>query len=450
MNKLSLRIIGVFCLTMAIMASCLGNDSSIVPEPNKPDNPTPTPESEVETKIPVIVIETEKHAPIADKSNYVTCSVKITDEDKLYTDGVPFEGTGRIRGRGNSTWTMPKKPYKIKLDNKAQLLGMSTDKEWALLANYSDRSLLRNTTAFEISRIAGMDWTPRSRNVELYLNGTYLGVYQLTEHVKVSKERCNLNLVEEDATELEDLMADYLMELDFHFDASHQFHTEIASLPLMFKDPETPNHEQFEYVQNAFNRAEAALYGTNFLDPEMGYRNYIDVESFLKYYVVHELSKNCDGNMRGSCYLALKSDGKVYQPFVWDFDIAFGNANHITWEQGASSTGPDGWYIKTCSPWFNRFFMDPAFVAELKGKWNTLKPQLDKLPDYIQQQADQLKYAAARNFRAVSAGGAGWSLHDEIWPNYQDRGSYAAEVAFLKNFVTTRLKWLDENINGLE
>jgi spore coat protein CotH len=218
----------------------------------------------------------------------------------------------------------------------------------------------------------------------------------------------------------------------------------------MFKDPETPNHEQFEYVQNAFNRAEAALYGTNFLDPEMGYRNYIDVESFLKYYVVQELSKNCDGNMRGSCYLALKSDGKVYQPFVWDFDIAFGNANHITWEQGASSTGPDGWYIKTCSPWFNRFFMDPAFVAELKEKWNTLKPQLDKLPDYIQQQADQLKYAAARNFRAVSAGGAGWSLHDEIWPNYQDRGSYAAEVAFLKNFVTTRLKWLDENINGLE
>ena len=450
MNNLNLKYVALALLTplaCAVLSACSNKDNTILPEPVQPVNPTPTPVAE--TKIPVVTIETENHATINDKENYINCSVIINDDGKLYTDGTPFSGSGRIRGRGNSTWIMPKKPYKIKLDNKAKLLGMSTDNEWVLLANYSDRSLLRNSTAFEISRIVGMDWTPRSRNVELYLNNTYLGVYQLAEHVKVSEERCNLNLVDVSATETADLQADYLMELDFHFDASHQFHTSYASLPLMFKNPETPNEAQFEYVRSCFNRAEAVLYGDSFLDPEAGYSQYIDVDSFLKYYIVQELSKNCDGNMRGSCYLALKGDGKVYQPFVWDFDIALGNCNYIDSQQGASSTGPDGWYIKTCSPWFNRFFLDPTFVSALKQKWNTLKPQLDKLPDFIQEQVNQMKYAIGRNFSSTGTGGAGWSIHGEIWPNYEDRGSYDAEVRFLKNFITTRLHWLDEHINAL-
>lgn len=170
-------------------------------------------------------------------------------------------------------------------------------------------------------------------------------------------------------------------------DEDYKFRTNIADLPLMFKDPKKPNQEQFDYVQNCFNRAETALYSESFLDSELGYKQYIDIDSFLKFYIVQELSKNVDGNMRGSCYMALKSDGKIYQPFVWDFDIAFGNAKHITWEQGADSAGPDGWFIKTCSPWFDRFFLDPAFVSALKKKWNSLKPQLDKLPDFIQEQA---------------------------------------------------------------
>ncbi len=448
-NLISLKHIWITLFVLiawSILGSCSDNEDKVYPEqPEQPENPLPV----TEKKIPVIVIETEEHAEITDKENYVNCSVKIVDEDKLYTDGTVFSETGGIRGRGNTTWVMPKKPYKIKLDNKAKLLGMSTDKEWALLANYSDRSLLRNTTAFEISRIVGMDWTPRSRNVELYLNDTYIGVYQLTEHVKVSKERCNLNIVDENATKAEYLLADYLIELDHYFDEDYKFRTNIADLPLMFKDPKKPNQEQFDYVQNCFNRAETALYSESFLDSELGYKQYIDIDSFLKFYIVQELSKNVDGNMRGSCYMALKSDGKIYQPFVWDFDIAFGNAKHITWEQGASSAGPDGWYVKTCSPWFDRLFMDPAFVSALKKKWNSLKPQLDKLPDFIQEQANLLEAAAGRNFKNVSADGAGWSIHREIWPNFEDRGSYAAEVEFLKNFVIERLEWLDEHINAL-
>ena len=400
-------------------------------------------------RIPRIYINTENEAEIKDKENYVKSVVRIEDPDKLYTDGTVFEGSAGVRGRGNSTWGMPKKPYRIKLDEKAKLLGMSTDKNWALLANYSDKSLLRNVTAFEISRIVDMKWTPKSVSVEFYLNGTYQGVYCLTEQVRVSSERLDLDLVTDQDISGEALTGDYFMELDFHFDEGARFKTDLKELPMMFKDPEEPTAEQFEYVKNFYNTAETVLYSENFKDAENGYRKYIDVESFIKYYIVQELSKNCDGNMRGSCYMSLTRNGKIDQPVVWDFDIAFGNANHITWEQGASSTGPEGWYIKTCSPWFDRFFEDPQFVQELKAKWNAVKPQLELLPQFIQDHADRLQYASKRNFSPKKDGGAGWDIHEVMWPNYIDRGSYDNEIKFLKDFVVKRLAWLDRNINDL-
>ena len=146
-------------------------------------------------RIPRVYIITEENAPILDKENYVTSTVKVEDIDKYYSDEVTFTSTAGVRGRGNSTWGQPKKPYRIKLDKKAVLLGMSNDKDWALLANYFDKTLLRNITAFEIAKIAEMNWTPSSISVDFYLNDVYQGVYTLTEHVKVSKERLDMELV---------------------------------------------------------------------------------------------------------------------------------------------------------------------------------------------------------------------------------------------------------------
>jgi len=399
-------------------------------------------------RIPTIYIDTENKASIIDKENYVRTSVRIEDPDKMYTDGKSFSSEGGIRGRGNSTWGMPKRPYRIKLDNKASLLGLSNDKDWALLANYADKTLLRNVTAFEISRIADMSWTPSSLSVELYLNGYYQGVYCLTEHVKVSKERLNIDLVKSTDNSGEALTGDYFLELDFHADEKH-FKTALKQLPIMYKDPDEPTSQQEEYVQNYFNTAERVLYSSEFTDPDEGYRKYIDMESFINYYIIHELSKNVDGNMRGSCYLSLRRNGKIEQPLVWDFDIAFGNANHITTEQGASSVGWDGWYIKTHSPWFDQFFKDPVFVQALKSRWNQLKPELDQLPSYIREHAKELDEAQKRNFASRENGGAGWNINEVMWPNYIDRGSYGAEIDYLVTFVEKRLEWLNTNINGL-
>ena len=395
--------------------------------------------------IPSVYINTRAGAPILDKGNYVEATIRI-DGDGKYDN---FEGATSIRGRGNSTWEMPKKPYKLKLDKEAPLFGMNSHREWAVLANYFDKTFLRNITAFEISRIAEMSWTPSSVSFELYLNEAYQGVYTMTEQVTVSKDRFDNELVKPTDISGEALTGGYSLELDFHFDEAYKFKTERAKLPIMFKDPKKPTVEQFNYVQSYYNLAEEVLYSENYRDSENGYRKYIDVESFINYYIVQELSKNVDGNMRGSCFMAIRRNGKIEQPLVWDFDLAFGNADYITWEQGATSAGWDGWYIKTCSPWFDRLFEDPQFVEELKDRWNELKPQLDKLPSFIKEHALMLDDAQTRNFSTKETNGAGWDINKVDWNTSRVSGSYKAEINYLVTFVEKRIGWLDSNINKL-
>lgn len=399
--------------------------------------------------IPKVYINTTGGAPILNREDYVTSTIKIEDLDKYYSSEVEFTSTAGIRGRGNSTWGLPKKPYRIKLDSKASLLGMSTDKDWALLANYLDKSLLRNLTAFEISRKAEMSWTPASISVDFYLNGIYQGVYTLTEHVKVSGERLDMTVVKSSDNSGEALTGGYLLELDFHYDEPYKFKTDRERLPIMFKDPDEPTTEQFTYVQNFYNNAENVLYSENFKDPVEGYRKYLDVKSFINYFIVQEIAKNVDGNMRGSCYMAIRKNSKIEMPLVWDFDIAFGNADHITWEQGATSAEYDGWFIKTCSPWYDRLFEDPTFVAEVKKRWNELKPSLEEIPNYLHTQSLLIKEAQVRNFSPKANGGAGWDITKVEWNTKRLRGSYDAELIYLENFIEKRIDWLDTNINKL-
>jgi hypothetical protein len=402
-------------------------------------------------RLPKVYVNVEGNQEYSDdeKENYKNITLRVLDSDNYYTTNTDFIAKGEMKGRGNSTWYgVPKKPFRIKLEEKSSLLGMSNDKNWALLANYYDKTLLRNITAFEISKIAELSWTPKSLSVDYYMNGTYRGVYTLTEHVRISDERLDMDIVSPEDSSGDALTGDYFLELDFHFDEPYKFKTDRNKLPIMFKDPEEPTTNQFDYVRDFFNTAEEVLYSENFTDPVEGYRKYIDVPSFINYYIVQELSKNVDGNLRGSCYMALRNKGKIEFPLVWDFDLAFGNADHITWEQGALSREWDGWYIKTQSPWFDRLFEDTQFVSELKNRWNELKPELNKVPDFIREHAKLLDESQDRNF-SPKPYGAGWSITKPEWNTSIIRGSYDKEVEYLIYFVEKRLEWLDTNIKGL-
>ena len=202
--------------------------------------------------IPVVYITTKNSAPIVDKKNYVSGSIKIIDSEKLYSDVEVFTADMGIRGRGNSTWSFPKKPWKVKLNSKASLLGMPADKEWALLANYADRTLIRNIVAMKLSEICGFSWTPRMRSVEVFLNGKYQGVYTLCEHKKVSSDRVDIDLVGENDNEGDAVTGGYYLEIEEQQDETTCWWTSMG-VPMMFSDPEEPTAQQLAYVKGLFD-----------------------------------------------------------------------------------------------------------------------------------------------------------------------------------------------------
>ena len=405
-------------------------------------------------QVPVIRINTDNAAPVLDKKNYVKGTVVIEDPAEMYWDTprVEFKMTkDGIRGRGNSTWDMPKKPYKLKFDSKVSIFGLGEDKEWVLLANYADKTLLRNVVAMKLSEIVGMPWTPAMLPVEVYLNGSYLGCYTFSEHKKVSKHRVDLDIVGESDNSGDAVTGDYYMEIEQNQDETTCFYTQVCGIPMMFSDPEVPTDAQLQYVKDYFRQAETALRSSNFTDPAAGWQKYIDIETFAKAYLVNELTKNIDGNMRKSSFITKKKNEKLQMYHLWDYDLALGNCNYLDDEFGASD-GPEGWFIKDYtwarySPlgyhhqWFTILTKDPAFCAKVKEIWNAHYDELKNIPGFIDQMAVYMKDAQQRNF-------VKWNiLNTYVWPNVVVPGSYQGEIDYLKAFYKTRFNWLDSRFN---
>ena len=394
-------------------------------------------EMERRQNIPVIHIKTKNSAPILNKKDYVDGTITISDPEKLYSDVAEFSAEMGIRGRGNSTWSFPKKPWKVKLKEKASLLGMPADKEWALLANYADRTLVRNIVAMKLSEICGFSWTPRMHSVEVYLNGKYQGVYTLCEHKKVSSDRVDIDVVGEDVTGGDAITGGYYLEIEEQQDETTCWWTSMG-VPMMFSDPEEPNSEQLAYVKILFESFEQALWAKDYSQTS-GYPKYIDVDSFVDYYIVQELTKNIDGNLRKSSFITKERGKKMEMYHLWDFDLTLGNCGYF-W--GNVGNGPENFWIKL-DKWYPHLFADPAFVDKVQKRWNELKPEFDKIPEFIDEQTFYLAKAQERNFKV-------WSIWESVdWVYFPSLGSYEKEVDYLKEFYTKRLEWLDTELNKL-
>ena len=416
---------------------------SLRPDHEKPEQPTPeppTPEPPAtdplhdkaipsDFRIPVVHITTEDGKAIDSKEDYVKASFRFEDPSRFYTDQGTVEVTGKIKGRGNTTWGMPKKPYRIKLDEKARLFGFPGDKDWILLANYSDKTLLRNILAMEISRLCGMSWTPRMLSVDVYLNGEYIGVYTFCDHKEVAPDRVNIEV----ATET-DIEGGYYLEIEEAMDEPVCFKT-VWDTPVMFHEPEKPTEAQQRYVKEWFNGFEHALERVQG-EHDYAYRSYIDIPSFINYYIIQEITKNPDGNVRKSTYLT-KEKGKPLEMYhVWDFDITLGNCDYTDFEK------PEGWQMRYVK-WYNQLFFDPDFKKAVVDRWNELYSiLLTQVPAFLDRQHALLAGAEARNFDR-------WQiLGVKVWPNYYAFPTYGQEYAFLKEFYEARLAWLNNRING--
>ncbi len=373
----------------------------------------------LEPYLPFLKISTDDMQPVDTKEDWINGHAILNDNGTI-TD----LGNLEIKGRGNTTWNFPKKPYTLKLDAKQSVLGMQSNKRWVLLANYSDKTLLRTTFAFDLglSVFNNLKWTPNSRMVEVVLNNNYIGVYQIVEQIRMDKNRVDIDLDK----------GEFLLEVNASLDEKFNF-TTTRGVPFSFKEPEEPGVSQFDSIKSKIQEVENIIYSNDFANEINGYAKYIDVASFIDWYLVNEFTKNNDAIFWKSVYMFYK-DNKIFMGPLWDFDISSGN-NTMN-----GCDNPEDYYIRN-SKWISRLFEDPKFALKVKYRWNEKKSELLNEISNISFNASRLTNAANNNFKR-------WDiLNTEVWPNRIVTGSYNGEVSELSNWLNKRYNWLNSNIN---
>lgn len=325
----------------------------------------------------------------------------------------------------------------MKFNKKKSLINLPDDKQWVLLANYYDATLIRNDLALYIgNELTSLDWTPHYQHIDFMLNGQYKGIYQLGEKVKVSKGRVNVG---DDG---------FLMEIDQRAlteEDARYFTVNNLAMPINIKEPEVEyDDEDYNYVKAFVQEAEAVLYSDNFTDPEEGWQKYMDINSFVDWYLVNEISKNADAcNLFSSCYMNLKRGGKLKMGPLWDFDIAFaGYPEAFSATSYAKAINPEGFWLKY-SQWFSRFFKDPAFVAKVKERYNVIYDNRTRLFTHIDEKAASIK-------PKVFEDNALWGTICDTSSSVEEvESAYQEEIDNMKSWLEARLIWLYDNINAL-
>jgi hypothetical protein len=419
------------------------------------------------SNLPVVVIKTLNGNYIPDEpktlahmgiiDNGVGIRNNVTDPFNIY-DG--FIG---IETRGSSSQTFPKLQYAIELrseagtDSSASLLGMPAEEDWILFGPWNDKSLIRDALAYKMGRDMGR-YAPRTRFCELVLNDSLMGIYVLIEKIKQGVDRVDVSKLGAGENSGDDVTGGYIIKIDkFSGVAGGGFTSNYLpdngqtyqQIFFQYHYPETQSitFQQQNYIRQYISNFESVLKSEDFDKAEQGYRTYIDVESFIDFMIMNEVSKNVDG-YRLSTFLHKDKNskgGKLKMGPIWDFNLGYGNANYCT---SGEETGfvynfnsvcqDDFWLIPF---WWKRFLQDPNYKRALVARWQELRrgkfatenihAYIDSVVTVLDQEAQQ------RNFHEWPVLGT-W-----VWPNLYVGATYLDEVEFLKNWVSNRMEWLD-------
>ncbi|ANI90160.1 hypothetical protein A9P82_13220 [Arachidicoccus ginsenosidimutans] len=388
------------------------------------------------TGLPIVYINTNNQS-INSKDVGVSGTFIIDSNDVRFSS---YSGDAAFYLHGNTTASYPKRPYKVKLSSKASLLGMPSGKKWILLANYVDKTLLRNYLALRISQMFGMFYTPRSRFVELVLNGTYVGNYQLIEQINIDKNRLNIKEMDDDDISGKSSTGGYLIEADNKDeDNDHmRFTTSLEKNSFIIHDPSDSIAQQTAYIASYFDSTENALYASNFTDSVNGYRKYLSPASFAEYFWVNELTKNNDAGFWTSTYLYKDRNSLLNMGPVWDFDIAIGNTDDN------NNGNAEGWWIRN-QAWFSRLFQDSSFTEVTIAEWQSIRDSLNSLNNTIDSMTDYLHQSEVENFKK-------WDTMNQSFAPLgatEIAGSYDGEITYMKDWLSERITWIDDNLQTL-
>jgi hypothetical protein len=426
--------------------------------------------AEFTSNLPLVIVNTfGQHIT---KNQPVSASIRFVEAGEgraALTGPGHYDGHGKINYRGFSSLRQPKRSYSIKLNDssgqalEASILGLPKETDWILYAPYSDKTLMRDVLAYELSNKMGR-YAARTRFVELFVitseqerltQRNYAGVYVFEEKIKRGPNRVNVaKLTPEDNSEPA-ITGGYIFKRD-HMERPSNVPSSILGprspdsatktgfktsrgLQLLYVEPKEQNltRAQKAWLSRYMNQFEKALYGSNFKNPEKGYASYLDVDSFLDQFWLVELSKNIDG-FRYSCFMYKDRGGKIRMEPIWDWNLSFGNANyHEGWRT-------ENWYwpllrdTEVC--WYRRLAQDPDFLQRQIDRWTELRRDLfapENLLRRIDEMAELLDESQERNFQR-------WPiLGRSVNPNKYVGKTYEDEVRWMKSWIKKRVAWID-------
>jgi len=378
---------------------------------------------------PVISITTEGNKTVSSKETYVGCTVTLTGVAEEYA----LSGeTARIKLRGNSTAGLEKKPYKLKFDEKVDLFGEGKAKEWTLLANHMDYSLVRNYIVFSVAgELDYLHYTTSVHFVDVYVNGSYEGVYTLCEQVEAGKNRVNI------ADGLDDLDTGYLIEMDARAPSEgalgRDYFVASAGQPYAIKSPDTEDEDftaaHAEYIKNYVNDALAALDSGMWTDVT----EYIDVYSFADGYLLDELFKPCDIGF-SSFYMYKDVGGKLTRGPVWDYDLSSGNS----YPDKVNDTS--GIYSGIVNPWYAKLLNYAEFREILTARIEAEREAIEARIEQCFEHVSRADAALERNFER-------WDILGKFTMEWNSDeacsiDSFDGQISFLKT-------WVEESLDSL-
>ncbi|MBO4891236.1 MAG: CotH kinase family protein [Prevotella sp.] len=384
------------------------------------------------TNLPTVSIHTLNNEIPYDKEHLIESQLTIISNDGTKLLSEP----GTTRERGNGSRTFPKKPWRIKFDKKQNVLDAPAKaKKWTLLNNYSDKTLMRNLLAFELSRRMGMAYTPYGTAVDVLMNGEYKGCYQLCDQVEINKNRVNITEMTPEDNQGSALTGGYLIEVDAYANQEISWFKSNKGNPVTIKSPdeEEITANQTQYIRNFFNQMEKQ------------WATYLDLDSFLRHFLVGELSGNTDTYW--SVFMTKERDEDLLRVGpVWDFDLAFENDNRTypinkktdyVYRSGGSCAGNMKTFVN------NIVVNDAAAKSQMLEIWGEARQaglNEENLFAFIDRWAAELEQSQRLNFLRWPVMNQKVQKNPVIW------GSYQAEVDNVKNFIKERLAWMDNKL----
>ncbi|MDE6323814.1 MAG: CotH kinase family protein [Paramuribaculum sp.] len=385
-----------------------------VPEPMPPLSVS------ISGTLPVLYIETENHKPILSKEEYVTATYRL---DPMGAEGVKPIGSEadplpmQIRGRGHSSWKGLKKPYKIKLGKKTEIMGMPKNRHWALLKP------TENTVAgLFLGRLLEMAWTPDFRPVEVVLNDDYIGLYFLTETIRIDENRVNIHEQQDQETNPDKITGGWLVEVDNYHDECQITIPENSgwNLTLRYHSPEDLSSAQLQWLTDEFNAINKAIYSTD--KTSTAWEQYLDVESMARFFILQEVMDNPDG-FHGSFYLHkdLKDNARWVAGPVWDLTCYNREKTDYTFRMKA--------HYGFTPHWIGEIIQYDNFCRTVEEIWNDVYPEkLTEVFDHIDDVVPSL--------------GKAWRNDSERW---NDDPSQTAELRAdrVKTALLRNMNWFD-------